>query len=120
LILHRGAAETALIGACPGEVDRPAPPPQSPWLNRAGLVTQYFELHPPFDVAWILSRMPLGGWSVRLRRPLPPDLDGALARTARAWAELLLAVEEAGADIEPANRTLWEEYLGAARAVGAA
>jgi hypothetical protein len=119
LILHRSAAGAAVLGPHPSELERPVPPPQSPWLQRAGLVTQYFEYHPEIRPVWILIRMPVGGWSARLRHRAPPSASPTIGPTASQWAGMLLAAEEAAVRIPAECRPLWNDYLDVAREVAA-
>lgn len=107
-----------MIGALPGEVEEVPAPSKPPWMDRANLGYQVFELAPRFDVVWVITYWNLAPTvRVRLKQLLPPaPLDPeASADGVAEWCRALAGAPAPG-DLEAAE--LWSSYQ--ARAAEAA
>lgn len=115
LFLNRGASQYRLLGARLGEIAAIMEPLHPSWMERLRLHPQFFEIHPPFPVAWTLTRWPTRGWSTLARETLYPEGSGAAVGSSEeitAWREAVLeGVPPPGRD----DLERWNAYVGVAR-----
>jgi hypothetical protein len=119
LILPTAALRRVILGAWPGQVQDVAAPEKPPWMVRADLDFQVFELNPPFEVVWVITYWNLEpSVRVRMKSPLPALLgtsaeDDDVAR----WRQALLVAPE---PTELDALELWMTYRARATEVAQA
>lgn len=92
LVLPVGPRQLFLLGAVPGQVERPEQVPVPAWLRHQQLESNRFEWHPSFAVAWVIEKWSPGGWRFRLRHELDPAAaapEGVTEQDLEDWCELL-------------------------------
>jgi hypothetical protein len=120
LILPTGALRRVLVGARPGEVEEVPAPRKPPWMTRAGLGFQVFELMPSFQSVWIITEWNLApSVRVRLKHAMPPApaAPGTPEAAIATWA---LTIASSPGPAEPEASELWAAYQKAAADLGAA
>lgn len=103
-------SQYVLLGHRPGELLALPRRARPTWAARLSLLTQYYEVWPPFAPVWIIRRGRYRREVTNLRHEIP----GSVADLAPAyeWARWLVRVRLTSED--PEVRVLWERYMEAA------
>jgi hypothetical protein len=117
VLLPLNALEYVILGSRPGEILFPHCPQRPSWMDRVeggGLFPYGFEVCPPFEPVWLVTRNRKGAIvrAGRLSEPSPSPASDASDKQVAAWYSAFLSLPQPA---QPELATLWDEYFSVAR-----